>query len=153
MLELAGELADGVILWMCTPDYVRDHVLPAVRAGLARAGRDPAGFEVVAMVQAAVTDDPAEDRAAFRWFLGSHLRVPTYRALFERSGFGADVAAGEAGDAMVEALAAIGDAGRVAAEVAAYREAGVTTVALAPTAGAHRDRGRFLQTVEAGAGG
>src|SRR5438105_13362230 len=26
MLELAGELADGIVLYMCTPAYVRDHI-------------------------------------------------------------------------------------------------------------------------------
>lgn len=153
MLELAGELADGVILWMCTPEYVRDQALPAVRAGLARAGRDPAGFEVVAIANAAVATDLAADRDAFRGFLASHLRVPTYRGLFERSGFGADVRAGEAGDAMVDALAAIGDPAHVADRVAAYRAAGATSVAVSPTVSAHLDRSRFLQTVEAAAGG
>src|SRR5207249_2558866 len=33
MLDLAGELADGVVLYMCTPAYVRDHVVPAIKAG------------------------------------------------------------------------------------------------------------------------
>ena len=36
MLELAAEMADGVILWMCTPGYVRDFVMPRLRAGWAR---------------------------------------------------------------------------------------------------------------------
>src|SRR6202165_2781867 len=38
MLELAGEQADGVVLWMCSPAYIRDPVVPAVTAGRARAG-------------------------------------------------------------------------------------------------------------------
>ena len=33
MLELAGELADGVVLYMCAPAYIRDRVVPAIRAG------------------------------------------------------------------------------------------------------------------------
>ena len=39
MLELAGEMADGVVLWMCSPAYIRDHVVPAVRAGREKAGK------------------------------------------------------------------------------------------------------------------
>src|SRR4051794_38300200 len=27
MLELSGEIADGVILWLCNPDYIRDVVV------------------------------------------------------------------------------------------------------------------------------
>src|SRR4051812_35031368 len=33
MLELAGEVADGVILWLCNPDYIRDYVVPHVTEG------------------------------------------------------------------------------------------------------------------------
>src|SRR5437660_742237 len=40
MLELAGELADGVVLYMCGPDYIRDEVMPALRAGRGARGRE-----------------------------------------------------------------------------------------------------------------
>ena len=30
MLRLAGEIADGVMLWLCNPDYIRDVVVPEV---------------------------------------------------------------------------------------------------------------------------
>src|SRR6266516_5291336 len=39
MLRLAGELGDGVVLWLCNPDYVREVVLPEVAKGRERAGR------------------------------------------------------------------------------------------------------------------
>jgi alkanesulfonate monooxygenase SsuD/methylene tetrahydromethanopterin reductase-like flavin-dependent oxidoreductase (luciferase family) len=38
MLRLAGEIADGVILWLCNPLYIRDVVVPRVREGRERAG-------------------------------------------------------------------------------------------------------------------
>ncbi len=47
MLRLAGEIADGVILWLCNPNYIRDVVVPTVREGrekakmLERSGLDP----------------------------------------------------------------------------------------------------------------
>src|SRR5579871_4942282 len=28
MLELAGEISDGVVLWMCSPSYIREEVIP-----------------------------------------------------------------------------------------------------------------------------
>src|SRR5207245_2347236 len=31
MLRLAGEIADGVILWLCNPSYLADVVVPQVR--------------------------------------------------------------------------------------------------------------------------
>src|SRR5687767_1787071 len=30
MLQLAGEIADGVVLWLCNPNYIRDVVVPEV---------------------------------------------------------------------------------------------------------------------------
>src|SRR5213593_3258960 len=33
MLELAGEIADGVVLWLCSPGYVRDVAVPALARG------------------------------------------------------------------------------------------------------------------------
>src|SRR5205085_576288 len=38
MCELAGEIADGVILWLTSPDYVRDVARPALERGPRRAG-------------------------------------------------------------------------------------------------------------------
>src|ERR1700733_3694430 len=57
MLELAGEIGDGVMLWLCNPSYIRDVVVPAVRAGRDRVGKGIDGFEIVAAVPAALTDD------------------------------------------------------------------------------------------------
>src|SRR2546425_2359913 len=66
MLELAGEIADGAILWLCPPTYVRDVALPALERGRKRAGKTLSGFEVVAAVPLAVTGDVAGGRAAPR---------------------------------------------------------------------------------------
>jgi alkanesulfonate monooxygenase SsuD/methylene tetrahydromethanopterin reductase-like flavin-dependent oxidoreductase (luciferase family) len=46
MLRLAGEIADGVLLWACPAQYVRDVVVPEVAAGRERAGKPLDGFEV-----------------------------------------------------------------------------------------------------------
>src|SRR5262249_32015957 len=44
MLELAGEIADGAVLWLCSPDYVRDVAVPALGRGRARAGQTARGL-------------------------------------------------------------------------------------------------------------
>ncbi|HEY2768453.1 MAG TPA: LLM class flavin-dependent oxidoreductase, partial [Solirubrobacteraceae bacterium] len=58
MLRLAGETADGVMLWLCCPSYIRDVVIPEVSAGRERAGRTLKGFDVVAAIPSAVVEDP-----------------------------------------------------------------------------------------------
>src|SRR5262249_60459739 len=63
MLELAGEIADGVILNFMPVDAV-PRMLAHVRKGAARVGRDPATIEVVSRFQVVVTDDAHAARSA-----------------------------------------------------------------------------------------
>src|SRR5256885_4906521 len=58
-LELAGEIADGVIVNVgLAPTLVKDAVAH-VHAGAHRAGRDPASIDLWTMVRANITDDVA----------------------------------------------------------------------------------------------
>ncbi|MBI2159142.1 MAG: LLM class flavin-dependent oxidoreductase [Candidatus Rokubacteria bacterium] len=136
MLELAGEIADGAILWLCPPTYVRDVALPALERGRKRAGRTLDGFEIVAAVPLAVTDDPKAARAAFSGELARYLVLPFYRAMLEAGGLGEGVRAfdrdGTVPESFAGALGAIGDGAAARAYVAAYRQAGVTLPAIRP---------------------
>ncbi len=136
MLELAGEIADGVVLWLCDPHYVRTVAVPAVERGRRRAGKTLDGFEIVAAVPLAVTDEPAKARDAFRAELVRYLTLPFYRAMLEASGHGAALkkfdATKAADDTLLAALGAIGDRDTCRAYVRAYREAGVTLPAVRP---------------------
>src|SRR4030095_6729893 len=93
MLELAGEIADGVVLWLASPAYVREKAVPAIRRGRAKAGKSLAGFEIVAAVPSALTADRATSAAQFRVELSRYLALPFYRAMLEHSGFAAEIAA------------------------------------------------------------
>ena len=117
MLELAGEIADGAVLWLCAPAYIREHAVPAIRRGRERAGKALDGFEIVASVPAAVTADRVAAAAAFKSELGRYLALPFYRAMLEKSGFRAEVAAWDAApgpaavdDRLARGLGAVGDA-------------------------------------------
>src|SRR3989304_4210580 len=93
MLELAGEIADGVVLWLCAPAYIQKIALPAIARGRARAGKSLDGFEVVAAVPLALTDDPKAATALFKEELVRYLMLPFYRAMLAASGFGEELAA------------------------------------------------------------
>src|SRR3712207_6825913 len=93
MLQLAGEIADGVILWLCNPNYIRDVVVPEVTKGREKAGKGLDGFDVVAAVPSAVTDDLGAVLATMRRDLLKYFGLPSYRAMIERSGFEGDIAA------------------------------------------------------------
>jgi len=141
MLRLAGEIADGVMLWLCNPDYIRDVVVPAVAEGRERAGLDLAGFDVVAAVPTGLTDDPGAARASLRQDLVPYASLPFYRSMLERSGFEDEIAAFDAGmsggdverakaglsDRMLDAIAGIGAGDEIRAAVERYRQAGTTS--------------------------
>jgi F420-dependent oxidoreductase-like protein len=141
MLELAGELAEGVVLWLCNPEYIRDVVVPHVREGRRKAGKELDGFDIVAAVPTAVTDEVDGARATLRADLMPYFFLPFYRKMIERSGYDTDVrlfdeamergdhsaAATAISDGFLENLAAIGPPDMAAAAVERYREAGATS--------------------------
>jgi alkanesulfonate monooxygenase SsuD/methylene tetrahydromethanopterin reductase-like flavin-dependent oxidoreductase (luciferase family) len=146
MLRLAGEIADGVILWLCNPNYIRDVVVPEVAAGRKLAGKPLEGFDIVAAVPSALVEDPQQAFAAQRPDLIPYFGLPFYRAMLERSGFGADLeafdAAAGSGDAAAMAaaisdeflgvLTAVGDEAGVRAGVQRYLDAGATSPCVGP---------------------
>ena len=136
MLELAGEIADGAVLWLCAPEYIRRVAAPAIERGRARAGKPLAGFEIVAAVPLALTDDVPRTRGAFRSELTRYLTLPFYRAMLDASGFREPLAefdrSGEVPDVLVNALGAVGEAASCRAYVEAYRTAGATLPAVRP---------------------
>jgi alkanesulfonate monooxygenase SsuD/methylene tetrahydromethanopterin reductase-like flavin-dependent oxidoreductase (luciferase family) len=144
MLRLAGEVADGVLLWLCCPDYIRDVVIPEVAKGRERAGKTLAGFDVVPAVPTALVADPAEPHAAMRKDLLPYFGLPFYRAMLERSGFSAEIEAFDAAAGNVEQmqaaistrfldqLTAVGDEAAVTAGLERYRAAGATSPCVGP---------------------
>jgi alkanesulfonate monooxygenase SsuD/methylene tetrahydromethanopterin reductase-like flavin-dependent oxidoreductase (luciferase family) len=153
MLRLAGELGDGVVLWLCNPDYVRNVVVPEVTKGRERAGKSLDGFDVVAAVPAAVTDEPEAARARLRGDLIPYFSLPFYRAMLERSGFEEDIAGFDAGmaknepeaavgaisDHFLQTLAALGTVEDAEATIRRYQEAGATSPCLGGVPGTDFD--------------
>lgn len=144
MLELAGEVADGAVLWLCPPAYIREVAVPAIARGRARSGKPLEGFEIVAAVPVALTDEIGVATALFKEELTRYLMLPFYRAMLAASGFGEDLArfdrertahpspAAAVSDRLAGALGGIGGGDPVREYVAAYRRAGATLPAVRP---------------------
>jgi probable F420-dependent oxidoreductase len=144
MLQLAGELADGVLL-----NYLPASAVPwcveQVRAGEAGAGRPPGSCTVYAYVHVGVCERP-EGIDAARRDLFSYIVVDAYADAFRRAGFADEVDAVRAAhgrrdrdgalaavsDRMVDAIDIMGDADHVAASVRAYLDAGVDEAVIMP---------------------
>ena len=148
MLELAGELADGIVLYMCTPSYVREHIVPAVRAGRQKVGKDFDGFDVVAAIPVSLTSDRAAAHDVFRKTVARYASLPYYRKMMDASGLKEHLEQDRVDERVLDELAGIGDQERVRDAVARYRAAGVTLPAVGPFGGHEGARG-FEATLEA----
>lgn len=144
MLQLAGELADGVLL-----NYLPSSAVPwcveQVRAGEAAAGRPAGSCEVHAYIHVGVADrDGAAEHA--RRDLFSYAVVPSYARAFARAGFQHEVdaitaahaardraaAVAAVSDRMVDAIDVVGTAEVVSSTVRSYIDAGVTSPVIMP---------------------
>jgi alkanesulfonate monooxygenase SsuD/methylene tetrahydromethanopterin reductase-like flavin-dependent oxidoreductase (luciferase family) len=160
MLRLAGEVGDGVLLWLCNPSYIRDVVVPEVTKGRERAGLGLEGFDIVPAVPAALVDDREVAYSSLRSDLIPYFGLPFYRAMIERSGYEDEVAAFDAAagdvdrmraaisDQFLEELTAVGDEEGVRGGLSRYRDAGATSPCVGPVA-----RTDFEATLRAGAPG
>lgn len=118
MLRVAGELADGTVLWMTGERTIADHIVPRITEAATAAGRPApavqAGFPV------AVTNDVDAARTQAAATFSIYGQLPSYRAMLDREG-----AAGPAD------VAIVGDEDEIARSLARLGEAGVTEFAAA----------------------
>lgn len=90
MTSVAGEVADGVRPHpVCTPSYIREVMLPAVRRGAARSGRSLDGFRVA--MKPLVASAPSEEELVAkvrdaRARIAFYASTPGYAAAFEHLG-------------------------------------------------------------------
>lgn len=159
MLELAGELADGVYLDFLLPPSYLEQAGAAMRAGrVRRAGDSP--FQITQVVSCSVDDDdPAEAVDHCRAFLTLYLMQQPHIAqhcgvepeLVERikqtAGWPAtstDIkqAMVHVPDSLVHAVSACGTTSQAAEALARYRDAGVEIPVISPL-------GRKMDTIQA----
>jgi F420-dependent oxidoreductase-like protein len=139
MLRLAGERADGTILWMADERAIGDYVVPRITEAANSKGRS--GVRVVAGVPVALCPDGEVQsaRAYASEVLGHADFSPNYVRLLEHGD------AEDVGDTM-----AAGDESTILARLRGYRDAGVTDLAarivpLGDTAVARRESRRRTQ--------
>jgi 5,10-methylenetetrahydromethanopterin reductase len=133
-VELAGEVADGVLLNWCPPERVL-RVKEQLARGADRAGRDPADITIAGYVRACVEDDRPEALSALQAAAGEYASYPPYARQFENVGLGDEArqaanahAAGHpegVPEALVRAVTLAGDAAAARSRLQTYREAGL----------------------------
>ncbi|HXK24694.1 MAG TPA: TIGR03564 family F420-dependent LLM class oxidoreductase [Myxococcota bacterium] len=115
LLRVAGELADGTVLWMAPPRAIESHIAPRVRAAASAAGR-PAP-RIVAGLPVAVHDDEAEARSAAAASSVMYAGMAAYRRILELGGATSPAAA-----------AIVGNERSVRAQLQGLLDAGATDI-------------------------
>jgi alkanesulfonate monooxygenase SsuD/methylene tetrahydromethanopterin reductase-like flavin-dependent oxidoreductase (luciferase family) len=152
MLQLAGELADGVLGYFYSLPYLEQVVLPNLEIGAKRAGRSLVRdhFDIAAGLPCLITDDDSGLRlnkgqvVMFATAMGSS---PFYAESIARAGFQNELrriqdlvakkdargAVASVSDQMADAFTISGKPEHARARIASYRKAGATTVVLNPS--------------------
>ena len=167
-LELTGEIADGWLAIFFAPEHAKesmDHIV----AGRAKAGRDMAGFDVVPTVPVVVGDDLETCAAPLRHYAALYVggmgsrEQNFYNRLAVRMGYEEAAARvqdlylarqhRDAAEAVpfefIDRTSLIGPRERIRDRLAAFAEAGVTTLAVASYAGSLDERVATLRTMSA----
>ena len=115
LLRVAGEIADGTVLWMAPARAIESHIAPRVLAAASAAGR-PAP-RIVAGLPVAVHDDEAEARSAAAASSTMYAGMANYQRILKIGG------AASPADAAI-----VGDEKSVRAQLQGLLDAGATDI-------------------------
>lgn len=104
--EMAGEITDGAISWLCPMHYLKTRAIPAMERGADQAGRKRP--PLVAHISVSLQTDRAVVRESARQMLGMYAGAPFYQRMFAAAGFplGPD---GAYSDELLDHLILVGD--------------------------------------------
>jgi alkanesulfonate monooxygenase SsuD/methylene tetrahydromethanopterin reductase-like flavin-dependent oxidoreductase (luciferase family) len=145
--KLGGEMADGLMLYMCPPERMRKSIDAANEVAKQR-GRAPGSVTMTCGVPVFLHNDLKVAYEAARRGLAFYGALPFYNRIMSKSGFAEPAArimeASERRDSnamaaavtneLADAVALIGPASRCIERLAAYREQGADVLILAPNA-------------------
>ena len=160
MLELAGEIADGVLLNWIPPEAVPASI-QHLKAGAQKAGRTLENFEIASFVRTCVTDDAAAARETLARDITGYATVDVYASFFKTAGYPDEVAqvgaAWSAGDRsgavkkisprMLDGLGVVGDEAFCRARIAEFAKSGLTQPVIVPFAPPGADKASLLRTL------
>lgn len=144
-LELAGEIADGVLLNWIAPETVPASIRH-LTIGAERAKRTLDTFEIAGFIRTCVTDDPAPARQWLAREITSYSTVDAYAQFFRASGFGSEVdavmtawnggdrsgAVRQVSERFVDGLGVVGPEEFCRARIAEFVRAGLTMPVVFP---------------------
>jgi F420-dependent oxidoreductase-like protein len=163
---LAGEIADGWIPTLFSPEHVSE-LRPLLEEGAERAGRTLEDFDIAPTVNVFVTDDLEAGRDAMRPFIALYVggmgsrQQNFYNQVVQRYGFEEaaakiqdlylegkrDEAMAAIPDELIDTVSICGPPAQVRERLAVYRDAGVGTLGITPTAFTRDERIKQLRLI------
>lgn len=161
MLQLAGAVADGVLMNWASLDYIPE-AMAHIHRGAEAAGRHPDDIEIACYLRTCVTDQPDVVEAACQAQLARYGSMTYYQKYFERIGFADEATAmaeaWQRGDReaavaavtrpMIQATTIYGSAETCRQRLQAYREAGLQHPIIAPFPIGEPIQETFTRTIE-----
>ncbi len=167
MLEISGEISDGIILTWCTLDHAKAAV-HSIGEGARRAGRNSDAVDVTTLIAAAVSENRDIARDELRRYVATYIqRFPRYRRLVAEAGFAEEVQAmtqaweeGRVEDALtlapaglVDTVALAGSPEECRERLQKYRDAGIKLPIVSPRASGPHAKERAMAVIRACAPG
>ncbi|MAH21976.1 MAG: hypothetical protein CMO12_04100 [Thaumarchaeota archaeon] len=140
MIELAGEIGDGLLMNMVSPNYLASFVLPHIKIGAEKAGRSVNEIDIASFIITCISNDKSAALRAARKAILGYSMLPHIFSMFEREPFlesmkrvretclheGPEKAAEEIPESVVNELSISGPPSIVIAKLQEYTRAGVT---------------------------
>ena len=150
--QLAGQIADGALSWVCPVPYLLRVGIPTLRTSAAAAAAEvgrSAPPPLVAHVSVALSEDRGSVLAAGHQMLDFYAKLPFYAKMFSDAGFPLTSDQTSVPDALVDSLVISGNEATVAARFTELLAAGLDelNVALVPITDAGDEQSRLMNLI------
>jgi alkanesulfonate monooxygenase SsuD/methylene tetrahydromethanopterin reductase-like flavin-dependent oxidoreductase (luciferase family) len=124
--ELAGEIADGALSWVCPVPYLLNTGIPTLRtAAAAAAANERSATPLVAHISVALSEDRHSVMAAGHKVLDMYAKLPFYAKMFTDAGFPLTDSQMVVPDSLVDSLIVSGNEATVAERLTELLAAGL----------------------------
>jgi F420-dependent oxidoreductase-like protein len=127
--QLAGQIADGALTWVCPVPYLINIGIPALRSSAASVGRSTP--QLVAHVPIALSEDRNSVLSAGHRYLDFYAKIPFYANMFSNAGFPV-TSEQMVPNALVDNLVISGNEEKVAARINELLSAGLDELMISP---------------------
>src|SRR5215213_413372 len=147
--QLAGEIADGALSWVCPVPYLLHTGIPALRTAAAANGRSDPPPPLVAYVSVALSQDRHSVMAAGHRVLDMYAKLPFYAKMFADAGFPLTAGQTSVPDSLVDSLIVSGNEATVTARFTELLAAGLNElmVTLVPIKDAVDEQTRLMHLI------